>query len=646
MKKLYLFLFSVLCIAFVSKADRTYTFKFTVEEPENVTVKVCDYYDDEKVLEEFEVVKGLNTYEFTSTDGANMYINTVEGKVLKVHEEDGSVNYDVKDNALKIYLSPYDWGWGGPAEYTYTIKTFDEATFRPNTVKVTLDNPEGIRMTLRGGSVINTDKTEYEIPFNEDYEDMLTIRKADPEDLIYKITANGQEVIKDRLEYNIPLVDRSDVDDIKYITDVVITQDFPEGVMYTVKFVFTNGDPGCISSVTYGNDTIADFAGAEGFQVRPGKKLTANFNRDDYKIISYQKNDDEPYESSYLSLAAEVIGADFTLTVTADKYTYSDGVIVVDDPDAVKVTRYDYPYTEVELVAGENTVSFKNNGEDNRFNVTARDGYEVLRLYDAAYDEETTVSTWSSSTAISLKENSKFEITTGKVIRDMNVVFYADDLTNLWYGLQFSRGGFSINATEGYTLVDYREKDGKITVSATGATSDSKLYRNYEEIVQSYYSYYTIENIVDNEVIKLFFVPENAIEHTVTFDMVDGTLDGYEVKKDILAVVDPTEPVSAVGKTQFTIAPVAREGVALTVIVGDSVIEAVDGVYTFETEGDTTVKVSNGTTGIESVISGENTTADVYNLQGIRVARQANADEVNALPAGIYVVNGQKVIVK
>ena len=81
-------------------------------------------------------------------------------------------------------------------------------------------------------------------------------------------------------------------------------------------------------------------------------------------------------------------------------------------------------------------------------------------------------------------------------------------------------------------------------------------------------------------------------------------------------------------------------------IVGDSVIEAVDGVYTFETEGDTTVKVSNGTTGIESVISGENTTADVYNLQGIRVARQANADEVNALPAGIYVVNGQKVIVK
>ncbi|MDE6240230.1 MAG: hypothetical protein K2M54_09640, partial [Muribaculaceae bacterium] len=331
---------------------------------------------------------------------------------------------------------------------------------------------------------------------------------------------------------------------------------------------------------------------------------------------------------------------------TADKYTYSDGVIVVDDPDAVKVTRYYYPYTDVELVAGENTVSFKNNGEDNRFNVTARDGYEVLRLYDAAFDEETTVSTWSSSTAISLKENSKFEITTGKVIRDMNVVFYADDLTNLWYGLQFSRGGFSINATEGYTLVDYREKDGKITVSATGATTDSKLYRNYEEIVQSYYSYYTIENIVDNEVIKLFFVPENAIEHTVTFDMVDGTLDGYEVKKDILAVVDPTEPVSAVGKTQFTIAPVAREGAALTVIVGDSVIEAVDGVYTFETEGDTTVKVSNGTTGIESVISGENTTADVYNLQGIRVARQANADEVNALPAGIYVVNGQKVIVK
>ncbi|MDE5555329.1 MAG: hypothetical protein K2J10_09140, partial [Muribaculaceae bacterium] len=199
--------------------------------------------------------------------------------------------------------------------------------------------------------------------------------------------------------------------------------------------------------------------------------------------------------------------------------------------------------------------------------------------------------------------------------------------------------------TTGYNVISYRDEDAKISVSASGA-SEAKIYRNGEIFEPYYVSYFSIEQPGDNEVVKIFYVPENAIEHTVTFDMVEGTLDGYEVKKDILAAVDPTQPVSAVGKTQFTIASVSREGSDLTVTVGEENVEAVDGVYTFETEGDTTVKVSKATSGIENIICGENGTADVYNLQGIRVARQAKAADVNALPAGIYVVNGQKVIVK
>ncbi|MDE5555054.1 MAG: hypothetical protein K2J10_07735 [Muribaculaceae bacterium] len=477
MKKLYLFLFTVLCFAFVSKADVTYKFNFTVEDPENVTIKICDYDDPTKVLKEFDVKEGLNSfeYEIIGYSYANLFVNTTEGRILKAHKEDGSISYDVADNALKIYLSPWYYGYGDP-EYTYTIKTFDEASFRPNTVKVTLDNPEGIRMTLRGGSVINADKTEYEIPFNDVYEDMLTIRKAVAEELIYKITANGEEVVKEGLEYNIPLVDRSDIDDIKYITDIVITQEFPEDMLCNIKFVFTNDDPGCITSVTYGGEPIEDFANEDVFTVRPGKELVANFNRNDYKIISYQKNDKDPYESSYISIMSEVIGSDFTLTVTAEKYEVYTATIIASNPEQIKMERGYPSYAKVDLVAGENQITFRKDGYDDKVTVAALDGFDITRIYDETYDKETVVSTMYSTT-IYLDENSKIYIDSEPIVRNEQILVYVDDTMVYNNVPNFSRGGELIPAVNGYQFISYREKDNYITFMATGAY-DGKYYKN------------------------------------------------------------------------------------------------------------------------------------------------------------------------
>ncbi len=103
----------------------------------------------------------------------------------------------------------------------------------------------------------------------------------------------------------------------------------------------------------------------------------------------------------------------------------------------------------------------------------------------------------------------------------------------------------------------------------------------------------------------------------MTFNAASGLLDGYDVKKDLIADADITAPVEAVGKTRFTISPKARAAEGdLVVKVGDKTIEPVNGVYTFETEGDTEVAVSSPTSGIENVLVGEQATADVYNLQG------------------------------
>ena len=47
----------------------------------------------------------------------------------------------------------------------------------------------------------------------------------------------------------------------------------------------------------------------------------------------------------------------------------------------------------------------------------------------------------------------------------------------------------------------------------------------------------------------------NLRRTTVTFNAASGLLDGYDVKKDLIADADITAPVEAVGKTRFTISP-------------------------------------------------------------------------------------------
>lgn len=61
-----------------------------------------------------------------------------------------------------------------------------------------------------------------------------------------------------------------------------------------------------------------------------------------------------------------------------------------------------------------------------------------------------------------------------------------------------------------------------------------------------------------------------------------------------------------------------------------------------------TVKAVYGdyTSGIESVATGDDTEADVYNAQGILVLPGADRSAVGNLPAGLYIMRGKKIIVK
>lgn len=76
---------------------------------------------------------------------------------------------------------------------------------------------------------------------------------------------------------------------------------------------------------------------------------------------------------------------------------------------------------------------------------------------------------------------------------------------------------------------------------------------------------------------------------------------------------------------------------------GEALTPDADGVCTFTVTADTKVSICD-TDGISDITVEAGAANDaVYNLQGVKVGTRG---EMNSLPAGLYISNGKKVVVK
>lgn len=56
--------------------------------------------------------------------------------------------------------------------------------------------------------------------------------------------------------------------------------------------------------------------------------------------------------------------------------------------------------------------------------------------------------------------------------------------------------------------------------------------------------------------------------------------------------------------------------------------------------------IEGSTTGIINNIYNKTENVDVYTIDGVKCLSKANVNEINALPKGIYIINGKKIIIK
>jgi hypothetical protein len=255
-----------------------------------------------------------------------------------------------------------------------------------------------------------------------------------------------------------------------------------------------------------------------------------------------------------------------------------------------------------------------------------------------------------------LSEGTVIDVESGAIVRDKNLVIYVNDKSLATYGMGFTLSDrSSLEIENGYNSFNFAESDFPINFYANGQESQS-FYLNDEAVTPDSsgtgsVSHY-FNTLPDNSVIKVFLntVPET---HAVSVTVPAGVT--YTIVKDLITKVDlgttatkgtaaaDTPSFNVLGKTHIDITVKADADHTVGVKVNNEAVEAVDGVYSFDVDATTAIEITS-TSGISDLTIEGNATFDVYNLQGIRVA--LGVSDFNNLPAGIYIANGKKVVVR
>lgn len=423
-----------------------------------------------------------------------------------------------------------------------------------------------------------------------------------------------------------------------------------------------------VNNVDY-PDTQVEFD-ETGFMATPGNSYRLNLNTDGYTFNnSYYDNNCVYTDNSTgtpVSLISYSGSSDFKvieggiLTLDATPNPHYIFSITVDDPEAAIVYRRvqsGYQYVKEEITG------FKA-GVPKEFDIM---GASAPQFIIDPVDNEHYASVFEASNEIILSRTLftvdngyDIRVSTGLYDRSSQAVVFVKDMAYADYSFYirlsdektYLRNEFGEEPfwADGYNTFNFDDKgDNPMTFVINGSTgtfdiSKVCLILNDEVQVSNDPGYlnYTL-NPKNGSVIKAFVNGESP-KHDVTFS-IEGDKN-FTVKKDIITEVsDLSSPVNVHEGTRVDIIP--DEGETIEVTVNDRSIPAFEDRHTFYVTGATDVLIKGKQSGIETI--GADSAAadrDVYNLQGIKVLDNATPAQVKALPSGLYIQGGKKIVVK
>lgn len=614
MKKFYLFLIMLLSVIAPQAAD-AFSITINVDDASRLNVFLNGYKD---------LVNGDNVFEVN--DGNYLSITTQKNAgIVSVFNGDKAVKFDSYSSfSLKLTESEY-----AGAKLVIKTATLDE--MRTASCKVTVDDPSKVTLRLsRTFTTVQLKSGENEVKFIPGTESTFTISPESYETPLYKVTHNSVAAEAVGNSYTLKNVADGDVIDIQ--------ANYPD-IDCAVKFNVNAEGVGFIKSVTVNGNEVTNYLD-DNFTVKCGSNISITRNSEDYKLESFKVNGEDKtdyfYDESYDFFVTDAA----TFDITAKKYTTFKATVDIDDVSHATVYKgYSYYDDAFDLKNGKNEIEVSE--KQPLISLVAKDGYYFTSVNDGTkeYTDNNV-----SKIELTVVDGMVLKVVTTAIVRDKKALVYVDD-RSATSSMLFSRGDNErIEIGTGYNELEFYKGDNPFSVTVYANTK--KVYKNDVAVDPLYSggSYFNF-SLADGDVVKMFFTKTPA---TVKADITaNGGAENLSVVKDrIQPVADFSAGISCLEDTELAFA--AKEGYSIKALTvdGTAATAEADGTYKVVVKADANIVVDLQTaSGISSVTTADaNSTANVYNVNGVLVLKNATPEQTAKLAKGLYIINGKKVV--
>lgn len=671
MKPIHKLLLGLACAAgsagAAAAADGDYKVKVNWDQPDAVTITLGGINKEALSLPE-----GSTTFELTEPD--YVYVRPAEGYILKeVKDNTGAARRISGTDKYGQYCSLSLWSSDNGS-------SFDVATEKlVATGAFGLDVANGadkvsVYLLNGGNSALSTysrpgiKEGGTQVPLTA-YDTQVVIAPANGLREFYSLRKNGIDVGQGKWE---TVLDIADGDRIE------VTPLDPAVEIETCKVSFSvnaQGE-GAVASI-FNNQTgsfVYTYAPGQTSGetvVDKGSKLRFNFNTD-YVIEGFAVNG-EPVEVAEDATSVVVtVDKDIEVAVTASAKVYQmiATTLYVNNPAGIEVLKSaDAGSEAIDLGAGTLTgepmkfaysngtsytvpkgvtaYKFDVDGKSGKYFVHVKPGYWLEEIVLAnPEDPEYIYSTPGVSAA-----NGPAYVNVRKIANDMSaVVSYegADGAARMYASNKTISGRLAIPGLEsdvlpaGYTDIAFDHayhQSFSIGKSGGKSTQEVVVYLNGRKLSIDQESQTYIFGLTDGAVVKAFLVDEGEApaRHRVTFEVAGGCSAKVMYDKN-LEHADLGTVLEGLGKTLVSVMPAAGTAV---MVDGTEVKPDAEGVCSFVTSKSrhTVSLVDAGNAGVDG-IGADSVSGRIYDLNGVEMPRGRR------LPAGIYIMDGRKVVVK
>lgn len=616
MKKIYFAILTAL-LMLVSVSASAINVVLNIDNPDNVAVKV-NYGAPLENLVAGDNTLSVDEYQSISVSAKNGVLITSARKSLNGSDEEVYVSNMTECN---VYVSSYDAG----AKYTVTTARADE--LRDGSCTIIVDDPSNVSVQRSGTyTYVDLNAGDNVVKFITDKELPLTIAPKNYGSSLYQVKVNDEVVAAQGNSWRISPANGDKIE---------IFANFPD-IDIPVKFVYaTEEAKGFISGVTV-DGTPVDNYNDDNFTVKAGRTIAVSGNTNDYSLAYFKVNGSSTYFYSSYSM---VVTEETTFEIDAHKYGTVKATLDIDNPDNVIVYRgYSYNNDVITgLVSGENPIELSET--NSMIQIAAASGCFISSV---TVDGSPVSADYNGAYNVTVTDGMSIIVSSGAIERDSKAIVYIDDRSAAAQYFSFIRTDrSSIDLASGYNEIAFYGGDNPFGLSWYGAPC-ANVYVNNESVAPLYENSTTYElRLEHGDVVKIFLASDPVTcdvrltpEQNLDTDKVAVTFDR------INNVSSWAQTHSVLPGTEISIRPVGEY--KIDVKADDAAVEPDEtGAYVVNVSKDSAIAVSPTSAGIDGIAADTAEDGDVYNLQGIRVMK---GSDMSRLPAGIYIVNGKKVV--